>query len=177
MRGLPDQGVLRGIRILVTDVDGVLTDGCIQFDGSGHELKTFHVHDGAGLVYWHRAGGLSGFLSGRQSRVVTERAEELGVHEVHLGHLDKRPVLEDILRRRGLREAQLAYMGDDLADLPALELAGLAVTVPDARPEVVERAHYVTAAPGGRGAVREVVELLLKARGRWDEVVQRSGLP
>lgn len=177
MRGLPDNEVLRGIRLLVTDVDGVLTDGRIHFDASGHELKTFHVHDGAGLVYWHRSGGLSGFLSGRNCQVVADRAQELGVHEVHLGHLDKRPVLEDILSRHDLQPANLAYIGDDLADLPALELAGLAATVSNARPEVVERAHHVTSVPGGQGAVRELVEILLKAQDKWDGVVSRSGLP
>lgn len=177
MKGLPDDEVLRGIRLLVTDVDGVLTDGRIHFDAAGHELKSFHVHDGAGLVYWHRSGGLSGFLSGRRSEVVAERARELGVHELHLGHLDKRPILEDMLARHDLQPVHLAYIGDDLADLPALELAGLAATVSDARPEVVERAHYVTSVCGGQGAVRELVELLLKAQGKWDGVVQRSGLP
>ena len=177
MKELPDDSVLQGISLLLTDVDGVLTDGRIHFDGAGHELKTFHVHDGAGLVYWHRAGGLSGFLSGRRSQVVKERGEELGVHELHLGRLDKRPVLEDILARRRLDATAVAYIGDDLADLPVLQIVGFAVTVPNARPEVLDHVHHVTGVPGGQGAIREVVELLLKAQGKWNDVVRRGGLP
>ena len=177
MRGLPDDDVLRGIRLLVTDVDGVLTDGRIHFDASGHELKSFHVHDGAGLVYWHRSGGLSGFLSGRRSQVVADRAVELGVHELHLGRLDKGPVLDEILTRRELQAEQVAYLGDDIADLPVLRRVGFAVTVPQARLEVRESVHHVTEVDAGSGAVREVVEILLKAKGLWDDVVGRSGLP
>lgn len=177
MTGTPDADLLRGIRLLLTDVDGVLTDGRIHFDGSGRELKTFHVHDGAGLVYWHRCGGLSGFLSGRSSDVVRDRARELGVAEVHLGHHDKIAVFEDILRRRQLTPSQVAYVGDDLLDLPVLGRVGFAASVPNARREVRDRVHYVTELPGGAGAIREVVELLLVAQGKWDDVVRRSGMP
>ena len=168
---------LAGIRLLLTDVDGVLTDGRIHFDESGREYKTFHVHDGAGLVYWHRSGGLSGFLSGRAGEVVTQRAEELGVHEVLLGQLDKRTALDDILERRGLSPEQVAYIGDDLLDLPVLVAVGFAVAPADARPEVRDRVHHVTEARAGNGVLRETVELLLRARGAWDEVVQKCGLP
>lgn len=172
-----DRARLQGIRLLLTDVDGVLTDGRIHFDGSGAEFKTFHVHDGAGLVYWHRMGGISGFLSGRGSSVVEARGRELGVQELHLGHLDKRPVAEEILARHELSPAQMAYVGDDLADLPVMELAGFAVSVPNGLQDVRERADYVTHIGGGQGAVREVVEILLKAQGKWLEVVSRGGLP
>lgn len=177
MKGLPDDEALAAIRLLLTDVDGVLTDGRIHFDGEGREIKTFHVHDGAGLVYWQRAGGLSGFLSGRDSLVVRQRAEELGVHEIHLGSMHKLAIFESILARRELSPREVAFVGDDLADLPVLDAVGLAVSVPDGRPEVLERVHYVTRVPGGGGAVREVVELLLRAQGKWDEVLARSGLP
>ena len=176
MRPRPGDDVLAGIRLLLTDVDGVLTDGRIHFDPTGQELKTFHVHDGAGLVYWNRAGMLSGFLSGRAGRIVEQRAAELGVHEVHLGSVDKRPVLDEILARRGLRPHEVAFVGDDLADLPVLEVVGFGVAVANARPEVQERAHHVTGARGGEGALREVVELLLRAKGKWDAVVDRGGL-
>ena len=177
MKGLPNDDVLAGIRLLLLDVDGVLTDGRLHFDASGKEVKTFHVHDGAGLVYWHRCGGISGFLSGRRSDVVVDRGRQLGVQELHLGHHDKKPVYADILERNDLRHEQVAYVGDDLLDLPVLDQVGFAVTVPNARPEVKERVHYVTHTPGGEGAVREVVELLLKARGLWEDVVRRGGLP
>ncbi len=177
MKGLPDDATLAGIRMLLTDVDGVLTDGRIHFDGDGREVKTFHVHDGAGLVYWRRSGGLSGFLSGRNSLVVRQRAEELGVHEIHLGNLQKLAILEDILARRELTPSQVAFVGDDLPDLPVLQAVGFAASVPNGRPEVHERVHYVTRVAGGEGAVREVIELLLRAQGKWDDVLARSGLP
>ncbi|HLU38284.1 MAG TPA: HAD hydrolase family protein [Planctomycetota bacterium] len=166
---------LGAIRMLITDVDGVLTDGRIHFDGEGRELKTFHVHDGAGLVYWHRCGGLSGFVSGRGSKIVEERARELGVHEVWLRCADKLAVVEDILRRRGLPAEAVAYVGDDLLDLPVMRRVGFAVSVPNGREEVRAAAHYVTSAPGGFGALREVVELLLRARRQWESLVQGGG--
>ena len=172
-RATPD---LRVIRLLLLDVDGVLTDGMVHFDASGHEFKSFHIHDAAGLVYWNRSGGLSGFISGRSGSVVHERAQQLGVHEVHLGCRDKAAVLDDILARRALQPAQVAYVGDDLLDLPVLERVGFAVSVPAGRPEVRERVHLVTEAHGGRGAVREVVELLLKAQDRWRDLVRRGGM-
>lgn len=173
----PGATELARIRLLLTDVDGVLTDGRIHFDHTGQEWKSFHVHDAAGIVYWHRAGGLSGFLSGRSARVVSERADELGVHEVHLGHLDKLPVFEEIVARRELEPAEVAYVGDDLLDLPILRRVGFAVAPADARPEIRERVHHVTGAAGGFGVIREVVELLLGARGLWDEVVAKGGRP
>ena len=176
-RPLPDQHVLSGIRMLLTDVDGVLTDGRIHFDSQGQELKSFHVHDGAGIVYWHRAGGISGFLSGRGGKVVEQRARELGVHEVYLGRLDKERAFEEILARQKLTPLQVAYIGDDLLDLPVLTRAGFAASVPDARPEVQSRVHYITKSQGGFGAVRDVIEFLLRAQGRFDELVARCGLP
>ena len=168
---------LAAIRLLLTDVDGVWTDGRLHFDHSGRELKSFHVHDAAGLAYWHRAGGLSGFLSGRAAPIVAARAQELGVHEVHLGNLAKLPVFEELTRRLGLADGEVAYVGDDLLDLPVLRRVGFAVAPADARPEVRRAVHHVTAAAGGCGVVREVVELLLRARGAWDGVVDRGGMP
>jgi 3-deoxy-D-manno-octulosonate 8-phosphate phosphatase (KDO 8-P phosphatase) len=173
----PNDAVLRGIRLLFTDVDGVLTDGRIHLTADGEEHKVFHVHDAAGLVYWHRAGGLSGFVSGRGGRIVERHARELGVHEVHLGRRDKWTVIEDVLARRNLRADQVAYVGDDLLDLAVLDRVGFAVSVPGGRAEVRARAHYVTCTPGGSGALREVVELLLRARGAWDELIAKGGLP
>ncbi len=177
MTAIPAAEILAGVRLLLTDVDGVLTDGRIHFDGAGTEFKTFHVHDGAGLVYWNRSGGISGFLSGRSSQVVRDRAAELGVQEVHLGHLAKVPILEEIVERRGLRPAQVAYVGDDLLDLPVLSRVGFAAAPANARPEVKAKVHYVTETRGGEGVVREVIEVLLKAQGKWDAVVRQDGLP
>ncbi len=168
---------LSAIALLLTDVDGVLTDGRIHFDANGCELKSFHVHDAAGIVYWHRSGGLSGFISGRGSPIVADRARELGVHELHLDRLDKLTVLEDILRRRGLPERAVAYVGDDLLDLPVLRRVGFAVSVPNARVEVRRAVDHVTTARGGDGALREVIEMLLQARGVWDAVVAGGGRP
>ena len=177
MRAIPDAAALARIDVLLTDVDGVLTDGKLHFDANGQEFKTFHVHDGAGLIYWNRSGGISGFLSGRGGKVVEDRGKQLGVHELHLNKLEKHAVFEDILERRNVEPAQVAYIGDDLLDLPVLDRVGFAVTVPNARPELSERVHYVTKVPGGQGAVREVVEILLKAKGLWDDLVRRGGLP
>jgi 3-deoxy-D-manno-octulosonate 8-phosphate phosphatase (KDO 8-P phosphatase) len=176
-RPLPEAHVLAKIGLLLLDVDGVLTDGRVHFDHDGREYKSFHVHDAAGIVYWHRCGGLSGFLSGRGGEVVERRARELGVHEVLLGRTDKEAAFDDVLRRRGLREDAVAYVGDDLLDLPVLRRVAFAATVPTGRVEVQAAVHYVTGAPGGFGAVREVVELLLRARGVWHDVVRRGGRP
>ncbi len=176
-RRIPPTEQLRRIRCLLTDVDGVLTDGRIHVNEAGEESKVFHVHDAAGLVYWHRAGGMSGFVSGRWGKMVEKRAQDLNVTEVHLGKLDKLPVLEDILERHKMLAEEVAYVGDDLVDLPVLAAVGFAVTVPNARREVRERVHYVTETHGGDGALREVVEILLKAQGKWDDLVQRGGRP
>lgn len=167
---------LQAIRALLLDVDGVLTDGRLSFDGEGRELKTFHVHDGSGLVFWNRTGHLSGFISGRDSRVVRDRAQELGVHEVHLGRLEKLSVYQDILQRHGLTDAQVCYVGDDLLDLPILERCGLPFTVPSASPEVKASVAMVTKREGGQGAVREVVETILQAKGIWSRIVAARGL-
>lgn len=174
---MPDRELLAGITLLLLDVDGVLTDGRVHFDGSGEEFKAFHVHDAAGIVYWHRCGGMSGFLSGRGGKVVEMRARELGVHEVHLRKLEKAEAFAEILERRRLTAEQVAYVGDDLLDLPVLRQAGFAATVPEGRPEVRQECHYVTVAPCGSGAVREVVEILLRAKDLWSTVVEKGGRP
>jgi 3-deoxy-D-manno-octulosonate 8-phosphate phosphatase (KDO 8-P phosphatase) len=175
--GIDDTGRLAGIRALVLDVDGVLTDGTLHFDGEGRELKAFHVHDGAGLVYWRRTQHLTAFISGRESRVVRDRALELKIDEVFLGPRPKIESYEEILGRHGLRDDEVCYVGDDLLDLPILRRCGLAVTVPAGRPEVKAVCHWVTTTEAGRGAVREVVERLLKAKGLWDAIVQSGGRP
>lgn len=174
--GLPPREILKEVRLLITDVDGVLTDGSVRLDGDGRETTSYHIHDWAGLVYWHRAGGISGFLSGRPQKQLAERAMKLGVQELHLDQLDKCKVLDQLLDRYGLVDQQVAYIGDDLLDLPVLQRVGFSVSVPNGRPEVRDAVHHVTAAAGGEGALREVVEILLVSKGLWAGIVQAGGL-
>jgi len=176
-RARPSDDVLREVQFLLLDVDGVLTDGRVHFDFEGREYKSFHVHDAAGIVYWHRQGGRSGFLSGRGGEIVQRRADELGVHDVILGRVDKAAAFEELLARQQLDPAHVAYVGDDLLDLPVLRRVGFAATVPEARPEVLQTAQFVSSRSGGFGAVRDVIEELLKARGVWQQVVEKDGRP
>jgi len=169
--------VLAKVVLLLLDVDGVLTDGRLFFDGEGRESKVFHVHDGSGLAHWRRSGFATGLLSGRDSTAVRARAAELGIRELHLGVRDKSARLDEILQSLGLDETEVCYVGDDLLDLPVLRRVGAPISVPQARPEVREAALYVTRAPAGGGAVREVVELLLRAKGLYGSVVDACGRP
>jgi len=165
--------VLDRIRLLVLDVDGVLTDGRIVYDTAGAETKAFSAADGQGIKYWLRAGHEAAILSGRDAETVGRRAEELGIRLVRTGAKDKLPVFEELLQEAGCAAEETCTVGDDLPDLPVLARAGLAVAVP-AAPEAVRRlAHYVTRAEGGAGAVRETIELLLQYQDRWDDVTQR----
>jgi 3-deoxy-D-manno-octulosonate 8-phosphate phosphatase (KDO 8-P phosphatase) len=159
------------IRLLVLDVDGVLTDGRITYTADAVEVKSFHVRDGSGIKFWQRFGGRVAIVSGRASKAVELRAAELGVTSVVQGAADKAAALETVLATNGLRAGEACAVGDDLPDLPLLRACGLAVAVADACPEARAAAHYVTRAAGGRGAVREVIELLLRARGTWDRLV------
>jgi 3-deoxy-D-manno-octulosonate 8-phosphate phosphatase (KDO 8-P phosphatase) len=161
------------IELMVLDVDGVLTDGGIIVDDNGVESKQFHVRDGAAIAYWRRLGKRAAIISGRSCRAVEHRAAELGIVRVYQGRLDKRNVLDEVLVLEGLTAPQACVMGDDLADLPPMHVAGLAVAVADAAPEVRAAAHYVTQTPGGRGAVREVIEQILQAQGHWAAVLAR----
>jgi 3-deoxy-D-manno-octulosonate 8-phosphate phosphatase (KDO 8-P phosphatase) len=161
--------------MLVLDVDGVLTDGRIHFDAAGSETKIFHVHDGAGIAYFRKAGGRVALLSGRTSVVVAQRAKELGIEDVLQGHLSKLEPYEALLRKHAVTDAEVCYVGDDLTDLPILERAGFPAAPKNAREEVRRAAAYVTRAAGGDGAVREVVELLLRSQDRWQEIVKQAG--
>ena len=161
------------VRLLLLDCDGVLTDGRITPVEGGEELKSFHTHDGHGLVMLHRAGLRSGIISGRTSRLVELRAADLGVSFVRQGALDKIAVFGSLLAEAGVAPEHVAYVGDDVVDIPLMRRSGLAVAVADATPDTRDAAHYVTRLPGGRGAVREICELILKAQGRWDELMKR----
>jgi 3-deoxy-D-manno-octulosonate 8-phosphate phosphatase (KDO 8-P phosphatase) len=161
------------VRLLLLDCDGVLTDGRLTLLDNGDEQKTFHTRDGHGLVLFHRAGLRSGIISGRISRAVERRARELGIAYVRQGSLDKIKDYEQLLVEAGVEEALTAFVGDDVTDIPLMQRAGLAVAVADASDETRAAAHYVTKLPGGYGAVREVTELILKAQGRWAELMKR----
>ncbi|HLS79949.1 MAG TPA: 3-deoxy-manno-octulosonate-8-phosphatase KdsC [Steroidobacter sp.] len=152
------------VRLLVLDVDGVLTDGRLYFSGRGEDLKCFHVRDGAGIVQVLRAGLQIAVISGRQSRAVEQRMSELGVTWVRQGVQDKLAALHELLDILGLGPQAVASVGDDTPDLPLFETARLAVAVADAHPSVKARAHFITQAAGGQGAVREVCDLLLESQ-------------
>jgi 3-deoxy-D-manno-octulosonate 8-phosphate phosphatase (KDO 8-P phosphatase) len=163
----------RRIELLVLDVDGVLTDGGIVYSDAGAELKVFHVRDGSGLHAWRVAGKRAALITGRKSPVVEVRAAELGIGPVVQGAADKLAAFDKVLAEGGWRPEQVCAVGDDLPELGVLSSCGLAVAVADACPEVRSVAHYVTRTPGGRGAVREAVELILRCQGRWEAVVDR----
>jgi len=163
----------QAIRLLVLDVDGVLTDGRLYFGHTGETLKVFHVRDGHGIKMVQRAGLEVAFMSGRHSDAAFHRAKELGISRFYESLRDKVPVLEELMAALHLTGQQLAMVADDLVDLPIMSRVGLAVAVADAVPAVRAAAHWVTAAPGGKGAVREVCDLLLQAQGRWPEILRR----
>lgn len=161
------------VRLLLLDCDGVLTDGRITPVEGGEELKSFNTRDGHGLVMLHRAGLRSGIISGRKSKLVELRAADLGISFVRQGALDKVEAFESLLSEAGVEPSHAAYVGDDVVDIPLMRRCALAVAVADATADTRAAAHYVTHLPGGFGAVREVCELILKAQGRWDELMRR----
>ena len=160
------------IQLLAIDVDGTLTDGSLTFDENGSLSQTFHVRDGFAMVAARRAGIQIAWISGRASQVAQHRFAELKLHHCYLACPDKAEVLRRLQATHGWTTEQCCFIGDDLPDLQGFAACGLNVAVGDAVPEVKERAHYVTAAVGGRGAVREVIELLLKSRGEWEPLVR-----
>jgi 3-deoxy-D-manno-octulosonate 8-phosphate phosphatase (KDO 8-P phosphatase) len=159
------------IRLLAMDVDGVLTGGGIIFDCRGNELKVFNVKDGHGIKMAQAAGIVVAFITGRSSKAVERRARELGVTELFQGSNGKLAVYEALLEKYGLEDSQAAYIGDDIVDIPVLKRVGLPVAVADATEEPRRHAVLVTAKRGGEGAVREVTDLLVKASGKWKELV------
>ena len=161
------------ISLVLMDCDGVLTDGRIMLLGEDDEQKSFHTRDGHGIVLLHGAGLRTGIISGRTSRAVARRARELGMTYARQGALDKVKDYEELLVAAGAEETQAAYIGDDITDIPLMRRAGLSVAVADAGEETRAAAHYVTTLSGGCGAVREVAELILKAQGRWSELIRR----
>jgi 3-deoxy-D-manno-octulosonate 8-phosphate phosphatase (KDO 8-P phosphatase) len=160
------------IRLLLFDVDGVLTDGTVVMHADGAESKGFHIRDGAAIVWAQRAGLTVGLLSARSSGATAHRAAQLAVRIVEQGVRSKLTSYEQIIRDARLTDAQVAYMGDDLLDLPVLARVGLSAAPADAAPEVIEKVDFVSRLGGGRGAARELIELVLKSQQRWDDVVR-----
>jgi 3-deoxy-D-manno-octulosonate 8-phosphate phosphatase (KDO 8-P phosphatase) len=161
------------IEMLVLDVDGVLTDGRIVYTDQGEEIKAFHVRDGSGLKIWTTLAKHAGIITGRRSPIVERRAKELGIASVIQGADDKLTALVQMSARLGVPLDHVAVIGDDIVDVPMLRACGFAIAVADACAEAKEDADYITQTAGGRGAVREVIELILRGQGRWQEIVAR----
>jgi 3-deoxy-D-manno-octulosonate 8-phosphate phosphatase (KDO 8-P phosphatase) len=159
------------VRLLILDVDGVLTDGGIILDNEGNELKKFHVRDGHGIQMLQAAGVEVAIITGRGSRVVELRAQELGIRELYQRCKDKGAAYEHLLGKLGLRQEEVAYMGDDVVDIPLLRKVGLPIAVADAHQEARRHALLITSQPGGRGAVREATDFIIKAKGLWNALI------
>ncbi len=160
------------VRLLATDVDGVMTDGSIVY-GENEEIKKFFVRDGAGIFLAQKAGIIIAFITVRESKILERRAEELEVSELHQGVKRKWDCIETLLKKYHLNKEEVGYIGDDVVDVPVLKRVGFPVAVEDAVEEVKEEAAYLTRTRGGRGAVREVIEVILKAKGIWEETLKK----
>jgi 3-deoxy-D-manno-octulosonate 8-phosphate phosphatase (KDO 8-P phosphatase) len=167
------QARLEQVQLLLLDVDGVLTDGGIIYNAAGEEIKRFHVKDGLGIRLLMETGIRVGIITGRRSPALTHRLNNLGIELVLDGIHDKAAALTDITARVGVDNRHISFLGDDLPDLPVMKRVGLAVAVADACYEVKESAHMITAAGGGKGAVRELCEAVLKAKGLWEGILER----
>jgi 3-deoxy-D-manno-octulosonate 8-phosphate phosphatase (KDO 8-P phosphatase) len=159
------------IKLMIFDVDGVLTDGAMQYGGDGEVMKTFNVHDGLGIIMLQQSGVQTAIISARNSPIVTRRAADLRIGHVLQGAHDKRLPFAELLAATGLTAEQCGFIGDDVIDLPILTRAGFAASVPNGRAEVHARVHHVTAAAGGHGAVREICEFVMRAQGTFDGVM------
>jgi len=166
------------IKVLLMDVDGTMTDGSVsllsQPDGSALEIKTFDAHDGQGLTLAVTAGLRTGCITGRESAALARRAHEMKMEFIYMKQPLKMPAYEEILRKAGVSDSAVAYVGDDLPDIPLMRRAGLAIAVGDAVPEVKQAAHFTTKAVAGRGAIREAIELILKCKGTWEEMIEKA---
>ncbi len=160
---------LQKIRMILSDVDGCMTDGSLIFDEQGNEIKAFHARDGLGISIWRRKGGLIGFVTRRCTSVVRKRAEELKIHELCQGVTNKLEMLDEICKKYELKPEQIAYVGDDLVDLAIMNAVGVSACPADSVPEILAAADYVCKTVGGRGVVREVIEQILKARNEWKD--------
>lgn len=159
------------IKLMIFDVDGILTDGSLHIGPQGEIVKIFHVHDGHGIKSLQQVGIITAIISARQSLCVTQRARELNITHVYQGVADKRIAFQELLTLTKLQAADCAYAGDDLVDLPILSQVGLAISVPNAHADVKSRVHHVTAQTGGQGAAREICDLLLRAQNHYDAIL------
>jgi 3-deoxy-D-manno-octulosonate 8-phosphate phosphatase (KDO 8-P phosphatase) len=166
------------IKLLLMDVDGTMTDGSVtllsQTDGTALEIKTFDAHDGQGLTLAKTAGLRTGCITGRESAALLRRAHEVNMDFIYMKRAVKMPAYEEILQKADVSDSAVAYIGDDLPDIPLMRRAGLAIAVGDAVPEVKQAAHYTTKALAGHGAIREAVELILKSKGVWKEMIDKA---
>lgn len=166
------------IKVVLMDVDGTLTDGSVtllsQGDGSALEIKSFDAHDGQGLTLARSAGLRTGCITGRESAALLRRAQEMKMEFIYMKQPLKMPAYEEILRKAEVKDSAVAFIGDDLPDIPLLRRVGLAVAVGDAVPEVKKASHYTTKALAGRGAVREAIELILKSKGIWEDMIEKA---
>jgi 3-deoxy-D-manno-octulosonate 8-phosphate phosphatase (KDO 8-P phosphatase) len=166
------------IEVLLMDVDGTMTDGNVtllsQADGTALEIKTFDAHDGQGLTLARTAGLRTGCITGRESAALLRRAHEMKMEFIYMKQPLKMPAYEEILQKAGASDSAVAYIGDDLPDIPLMQRVGLAVAVGDAVPEVKKAAHYTTRALAGHGAVREAIELILKSKGIWESMIDKA---
>jgi 3-deoxy-D-manno-octulosonate 8-phosphate phosphatase (KDO 8-P phosphatase) len=167
------QAKLKNIKMLILDVDGVMTDGRVIMDDRGQEIKNFDVRDGHGIKLVQRYGIKVVLLTGRQSEVVKHRAQDLGIKEIYQKVFNKKEVFARILKKNKLNAAEVAFIGDDIIDIPVLKAAGFSTAVADAMDVVKKSVDYVTQNSGGRGAVREVCEMLLQAQGKWPEIAAK----
>ena len=156
------------VRIMIFDVDGVLTDGRMQYNADGEAQKSFHVHDGLGIQLLHKMGIATAIISARQTPIVNKRATDLGITYVYQGNHDKRVTFAKLLSDTGVAAHDCGFMGDDIIDLPLFSKVGFAVSVPNGHPEAISRADYVTSASGGLGAVREICDFILRAQNKYD---------
>lgn len=163
---------MQGIQLILSDVDGVMTSGGITYNNEGVETKTFHVRDGLGIKLWQRTGYRFGVITARSSHIVKLRMDELKVDLVRQGAENKRDIADAILNEMGLNSEQVCYIGDDLTDLALISSVGFGVSVSDGADEVKKAAHYVTKSRGGHGAIRELIEMILKSQNRWQEMLQ-----
>lgn len=164
---------MNNVKMVIIDVDGVLTDGKIILDSNGIESKAFYVQDGAAITYLHRSGIKTAIISGRESKVVELRAKELCIEDIYLGVHNKLEAYEEIIKKHEIKDSEICYIGDDLIDLPILRKVGFSVAVPNAPAEVKENVSYITNAQGGFGAIREVTEKILRSQGKWNTIISR----
>ena len=166
------------ISLILMDVDGTMTDGSVtllsQNDGTALEIKTFDAHDGQGLTLAHTAGLRTGCITGRESSALLRRAHEMKMEFIYMKQPVKMPAYEEIIQKAGVSDSAVAFIGDDLPDIPLLRRVGLAVAVGDAVPEVKKVAHYTTKTLAGHGAIREAIELILKSKGIWEAMIDKA---